>query len=51
MLKATYKRKDNGMRCVHVYKDGRELAHREFADKRLAKSYAMLYDKNYKRIK
>lgn len=51
MFEVTYKHKENGMRCVHVSKDGREIAHREFADKRLAKAYAMLYDKNYKRIK
>ena len=50
MITATYKKKDDGMRCVHVVKDGKEIAHREFADKRLAKAYAMLYDKNYKRV-
>lgn len=51
MIKATYKKKDDGMRCVHIIKDGREIAHREFKEKRLAKAYASMYDENYKRIK
>lgn len=51
MITATYKKKENGMRCVHVSKDGREIAHREFADKRVAKAYARMYDSNYQRIK
>jgi len=51
MITATYKHKENGFRCVHVIKGGKEIAHREFKDKRLAKGYAMMYDKNYKRIK
>lgn len=51
MITATYKRKDDGMRCVHVSKDGKEIAHREFASERLAKRYARMYDENYKRVK
>lgn len=50
MITATYKKKDDGMRCVHVVKDGKEIAHREFRSKRLALAYAMMYDKKYKRV-
>ena len=50
MFTATYKKKDDGMRCVHIYKDGRDYAHREFASKEIAKWYAKRYDRNYKKV-
>ena len=50
MITATYKKKDDGMRCVHVVKDGKEIAHREFRSKRLAYLYASSYDKNFEKI-
>ena len=50
MFTATYKKKDDGMRCVHVFKDDKEIAHREFCSKSIAKSYAKMYDPNYKKV-
>lgn len=50
MITATYKKKDTGFKCVHIAKDGHEIAHREFRSGKVAKAYAMLYDKNYKRV-
>lgn len=50
MFTATYKKKSDGMRCVHVYKDGREYAHREFSSKAIAKWYARQYDSNYRKV-
>lgn len=50
MITATYKKKDDGMRCVHVVKDGKEIAHREFRSGEVAKAYAMMYDEKYKRV-
>lgn len=51
MFTATYKNKrDTGMRCVHVYKDGKEFAHHEFRSATIAKSYARMYDPDFRRI-
>ena len=50
MFTATYKKKDDGMRCVHVYKNGREYAHREFKSKEFAKMYARQYDQNFRKV-
>ena len=50
MITATYKKKSDGMRCVHVYKDNQEIAHREFRSKGIAKQYAKMYDSNYRKV-
>ena len=50
MITATYKKKPDHIRCVHVYRDSKEIAHREFKSGKVAKAYAMLYDENYKRV-
>lgn len=51
MITASMKHCKDGMYKVIIIKDDHRIAKRKFADAGVASAYAMMYDRNYKRVK